>query len=327
MRNKVLTLLALMLCMGALFLPVTAYAASGQDTTPPTIQAQITGDNLHVEASDADSGVEAVFINSARVNYRVDGAFDVPLADYAGSGEYISAYAVDFAGNQSDTVQLKNPRYTAPTATSTPTSTPTAASTPTESESSAPEATDESAADSPFTPDGTGTVMDNVTEQNGKEFFTITTDDNVFYLIIDRQRDSDNVYLLNAVTEDDLMALAEKSGGGSSASTISTPEPSSQTPEPTPEPEPEPEAEPESSGGSGPMILIVIAVIAVGGAGYYFKILKPKRDAELNGDDEDGYDEEDETDDLEFLDEPGGEYYDADDGGNIDYTADESDEE
>ena len=39
----------------------------------------------------------------------------------------------------------------------------------------------------PFTPEGTGTVLDNATDQDGKEFFTITTaDEAVFYLVIDR---------------------------------------------------------------------------------------------------------------------------------------------
>ena len=41
----------------------------------------------------------------------------------------------------------------------------------------------------------------------------MTPDENVFYLIIDKQRDSENVYFLNAVTESDLMALAQKRHG------------------------------------------------------------------------------------------------------------------
>ena len=62
----------------------------------------------------------------------------------------------------------------------------------------------------PFTPDGTGTVVDNATDGDGKEFFTVTTpSENVFYLVIDRQRTENNVYFLNAVTEKDLLALAE----------------------------------------------------------------------------------------------------------------------
>jgi len=301
MRNKALTILALMLCVSAFFLPVTAYAAT--DTTPPTVRAWINGDLLHVEAYD-DTGVESAYIGSARVNYRVDGSFDLLLRDYAGSDEYISVYAVDFSGNKSNVVQLKNPYYTALTpspATPTPTAPaatpkPTTPATPSPAPTQTPEPTPETsetavpAEQKPFTPDGSGTVVDDVMEQNGKEFLTITTpDDNVFYLIIDRQRDSENVYLLNAVTEDDLLALAKKSGG-TSESAVPTPQPT--TPAPTPEPTPTPEPEPpiKDSGNTGSIIFIVIAALAAGGAGYYFKIVKPKQDAPA---DEDDYDEDD----------------------------------
>ena len=67
--------------------------------------------------------------------------------------------------------------------------------------------------DGAFTPEGTGTVLDTATGEDGdKQFYTITTEDgNVFYLIIDGKRDGNNVYFLNGVTEADLMALAEKS--------------------------------------------------------------------------------------------------------------------
>lgn len=64
---------------------------------------------------------------------------------------------------------------------------------------------------SPLTPEGQGTVLDNAGEEDGKEFFTFKTpSEHVFYLVIDRQRNGENVYFLNAVTESDLMELAEK---------------------------------------------------------------------------------------------------------------------
>nr|WP_325299199.1 DUF4366 domain-containing protein [uncultured Dysosmobacter sp.] len=126
----------------------------------------------------------------------------------------------------------------------------------------------------PLTPDGQGSVLDNAAESEGKEFFTITTaDESVFYLVIDRQKNGENVYFLNAVTVADLMALAEDSGAALSSV---TPEPE---PEPTPsaEPEPEPEPEPEKTGGLG-TFLVALAVVAVGGgAGWYFKIYRPKQ--------------------------------------------------
>jgi len=303
---------------------MAAYAAA--DNTPPTVRAWINGDLLHVEAFD-DTGVESAYINSARVNYRVDGSFDLLLRDYAGSDEYITVYAVDFAGNKSNVVELKNPYYTAPTATPTPapatpaptqkpaaTTKPAATPTPAPTATPEPEPTPEPSQSAvpaeqkpadglrPFTPDGTGTVVDNIVEQNGKEFFTITTaEDNVFYLIIDRARDSENVYLLNAVTEDDLLALAEKSGsGGTSQSAIPTPTPEVKpTPEPTPEPEPE---TPAKDSGNGGMILIVLLVVAGAGvAGYYFKVMKPRQEAAASPDE---FDDDEDDDDMEYEDEP-----------------------
>ena len=130
----------------------------------------------------------------------------------------------------------------------------------------------------PFTPDGTGTVVDNATDSDGKEFFTITTaEEAVFYLVIDRQRETENVYFLNAVTVADLMALAEPSPEA-------VPEP---LPEPEPEPttEPEPEPGPEKSGGAGTLLLVLAVLALGGGAGWYFKIYRPKQQAAAPGED------------------------------------------
>ena len=159
-------------------------------------------------------------------------------------------------------------------------------------------------------PGGQGTVIDNVTTtsgENGREFFTIATpDENVFYLVIDRQRDSENVYFLNAVTESDLMALAEKDTQTPSESAIPDPAPvpvctctekcapgevdaacpvcvlsyKDCTGTVTSEPEnPEP-VQKSDGGGTGTVIIILIAALAVGGAGWYFKIYKPKKELE-----------------------------------------------
>lgn len=135
------------------------------------------------------------------------------------------------------------------------------------------------AAPNPFTPAGTGTVIDNATDEDGKEFYTIMTpDENVFYLIIDKQRETENVYFLNAVTEKDLLALAEKSEKAEEPAEPATPV----TPEPTPEPAPEP----EKGGGNGMMIFVVIVLLAGGGAGYYFKIYRPKQEQADNAEDD-----------------------------------------
>ena len=144
----------------------------------------------------------------------------------------------------------------------------------------------------PFTPDGTGTVVDNATDQDGKEFFTITTaDEAVFYLVIDRQRGAENVYFLNAVTVSDLMALAELEQEPEAPPPVTEPDPE-------PEPDPAPEAEPKKSGGAG-MLLAALAVLALGGgAGWYFKIYRPKQQkAAEPEEDYSGYDEPEDFDD------------------------------
>ena len=109
----------------------------------------------------------------------------------------------------------------------------------------------------PFTPDGTGTVVDNATDEDGKEFFTITTaDEAVFYLVIDRQRSTENVYFLNAVTVSDLMALAEQDQEPEAPPPVTEPDPE-------PEPDPAPEPEPQKSGGAG----MLLAALAAGPGG------------------------------------------------------------
>ena len=271
-RKPIMLLLALMLCVSAFALPVTAYADAPADTTPPTLTAKVNEGVLHIEASDAESGVEAVFVGDQRINYRVDGALDVILRDYAGTGETVTVYAIDFAGNKSQAVQIKNPYYVKPASPAEQTPAPTPAPQP--AESAVPES-------KPFTPAGSATTVDNATDGDGKEFFTITTpDENIFYLIIDRQRESENVYFLNAVTEEDLAALAQKKSGTTGESAVPTPAPTPQPePEPTPAPTPEPE-QPAEKGNGGALIFILLAAAAAGGAGYYFKILKPKQQAQ-----------------------------------------------
>jgi len=159
----------------------------------------------------------------------------------------------------------------------------------------------------PFTPPGTGTVVDNVTDGDGKEFFTITSAaGNIFFLIIDRQRDTENVYFLNAVTERDLLALAEESGDTWVISNDPPPiipgTPTTPEPEIEAEPEPTPEPEPESGGGMGMLLPLIILALGGGAAGYYFKVYKPKQQKADMGDDfdyEDDYEADPYAEDME----------------------------
>ena len=279
--RRLLPLFALMLCMGVFLCAgaITAYAADINVDLLESLSVDdvwLTGETLHISVTDKYSGEQQTL--------------ELNLRDYAKpSDEYVTVQAVDTSGRTSNTIQFKNPFYVAPTNTTPAENGNTPAQNNGTSESAVPNGA------KPFTPGGTGTVVDNATDGDGKEFFTVTTEDgNIFYLIVDRQRTTDNVYLLNAVTEDDLMALAEKSGktitGGS---TSAIPDPNQPGTTETPPPTTSPESKPTTSGGNNStMILIVIAVIAVGGAGYYFKIVRPKQ----NGGN--AYDEDDEHEDF-----------------------------
>ena len=162
----------------------------------------------------------------------------------------------------------------------------------------------------PFTPAGTGTVADYATDSDGKEFYTITTpNENVFYLVIDRQRSQENVYFLNAVTESDLIALAQKPE--TPALSQGYPAPIHDLAELESEQEPEPTPVTEQSGGNMGMIILVVVVVAVGGgAGWYLKIYRPKQQCAGS---EDEYEPPIDDSDNEYTEEWGDNQDDADD--------------
>ena len=354
--KRISFLMALVFLISAMSLPMTAFAAGSKDTTPPTLTAVLDGETVKIESSDDNSGVEAVYIDENRVNSLTDGKASVALKDYAGTDKKVSVYAVDYAGNRSDAVKFNNPYYKEPEPTETPdvqsvqsqasssgstgaqsansgsgasstgsasgsTITQSSGNGGTENSGSSSSDSSESVSSIPegaFTPEGTGTVLDEATgEGDDKQFYTITTEaGNVFYLIIDGKRDSNNVYFLNGVTEADLMALAEKSDG--SVSVIPETEVCTCTDkceagevntacsvckndlkgctgkERPAETEELAQTEPpkKDNGSAGTIIFIIVALLAVGGVGYYVKIVRPKQQAEDDEDfEDDGYGE------------------------------------
>ena len=63
----------------------------------------------------------------------------------------------------------------------------------------------------PLTPDGNLELVDDVYQtSDGKQFITVQSkNDNTFYIVIDRDKNGENVYFLNLVEEADLMALMQ----------------------------------------------------------------------------------------------------------------------
>lgn len=364
MRTKRMPfLLALVVCMSAFCLPLTASAAAKDDTVPPKLTAELNDGTLNITCSDDLSGVEAVFIDGARVNSLADGKASVLLKDYAGKDKKVTVYAADYAGNKSQEVTFENPYYEEPKADDTKaasaketkpaenkqaaaaksaspskkaaapsgsqgTSSGSAASkdknaetaqTKPQTGASDDKENEESTSSVPegaFTPEGTGTVLDEADSGDDKQFYTITTaEGNVFYLVIDGKRDANNVYFLNGVTEADLMALAEKDGNGNisaipaedvctckekcEAGKVDTDCPLCKLDLNTctakaaePEADPKDTVAPEKENSTGMIVFAVAAMLAAGGIGYYVKVLRPKKQMEDDEFDEDeGYGE------------------------------------
>ena len=182
-------------------------------------------------------------------------------------------------------------------------------------EQPAPDATDdsgvvveESEEAKPLTPDGNATLVDDF--GGNKQLITVTTKaGNYFYILIDRDDEGENtVHFLNQVDDADLDALLEdgqtkeetpavctctekcEAGAVNASCPVCA---SDRTkcagneaePEETESPQ---EEEKESNAG---MLLIVLVLIGLGGAAaYYFKVIKPKKDAAKGTDNLDEYD-------------------------------------
>ena len=278
MRTKFILTLALIFCMSAFY--VSAYAAVNNSMI---VNAELLdNDTIRIDVNDGGS------VSSLAVR----------LSDYEidNNSQYISIQAVNLGGNQSDIIQIRNPNYA-----SVPVNNGTA------TDVSVSVNNNQNTGPRPFTPDGTGTVIDNVTDGDGKEFFTIFTEDgNEFFLVIDRHRSVDNVYLLNAVTEQDLISLAQQAGNEISrppvVTTPTTPDEDSE--ESSQATNNDPPTPPQSGGNRGNMIFIIIAAIAVGGVGYYIKVIRPKQQSQ---DSDDFYDEDEDED---YIDVDGDDYVD-----------------
>lgn len=283
-KSKIIILTtALLMCMSLFIVPMTAYAAeTNQTIAPPTVEAEIIGSLLRINTTSGYYAVEAVYINERRFNHRVDSALVVDISQYIAAGDTIEVYAVDFSGNPSNTVLLSPPVPAQPPVPNN------------------------------ITPEGQGELLDLLANKDEIEFITVETPaGNVFYLIIDHTRDSNNVYFLNSVTEWDLMTLATAAelpvpnyileAQPSAESTVTEREVPLTTTE-TPAPEPvEPEPPKEKGGKGGLLIFLGIAGVIAFGAIYYLKILKPKKEREMYGA---GDDEEiEETDGFEDIDD------------------------
>lgn len=300
------------------------------DSTKPTLSAAVKDGVLVIRGEDTGSGVAAIYVNGNEFTDLTENTLNVRLQKGDTTYSYFTLQVRDKAGNMSENYKLANPYYENPkTNNDTGSTTNNANSSGTDStEGSTGQLPSDATASKPTSATGTvtehtsdtaptdtadstdtaqaGTNASGTTGESGKEFYTITTKgDKVFYLIVDKDKTSDNVYLLTEVGENDLLnftdsnavTLPQNSAVTESAlpdtSTLETGET-----EPTEEESENPDKEDgkKAESNAGTYIMIVLVLLGVGGVYYYLKFIKGRQDSF-----EAGYnDEEDEEEEPEY---------------------------
>ena len=111
-----------------------------------------------------------------------------------------------------------------------------------------------------FSVPGNGEVVDHITKDSSKEFYTIrTANNNTFYLVVDKAQNTQNVYML---------------------STIDETEPSVVIPETEQPPEEKPKEEEPQKDGSKNMMGVIGLVALLGLGGFYFLKIRSKKETE-----------------------------------------------
>lgn len=153
-----------------------------------------------------------------------------------------------------------------------------------------------------LTPKGNAQLVDDVSDNENLQFITVTArDGNVFYFVIDKGAQSENVYFLNTVDESDLEALVDKSDKKPTATakpeqtenTAETDSTQNDTKDKKDKTEKAEQPEQKQQKNNSGLFIILALAAAAGVGGYYYKVILPKKKLE-QADDLDDFDFEDE---------------------------------
>lgn len=181
----------------------------------------------------------------------------------------------------------------------------------------------------PFAVEGNGTLTDESDSSQNKLFYIVSTaNGNNFYIVIDKDSNTNNVYMLSAIDEADLADFIEEGEEetGSPITDDSTdpdlftdvaepednPEENPDSGEAETEPGEEPEAPEDETGSAGKYVAILLLVLACAGvvAGYYLLRIRNRDDQDDEDENAYGNDEQPdvaddaEADDAEENEEP-----------------------
>lgn len=157
--------------------------------------------------------------------------------------------------------------------------------------------------DGAFTETGNLTLTDDVTdtEEENMQFLTVTSrNGHTYYIVIDRNRNSQNVYFLNQVDERDLLNLLsdeERTEYNGNDKPDSNPIVDLFGGETTPEPTEKPAKEDKKESGNNASMFIILFTV-FGGAGFFFYKLKIEPEKS-----KDNYRDSFEDDEDEYIDE------------------------
>lgn len=127
-----------------------------------------------------------------------------------------------------------------------------------------------------FSVSGNGEVVDHITKDSSKEFYTIrTANNNTFYLVVDKAQNTQNVYMLSTIDENDLQEFLDESEKKEPET-----EPSVVIPETEQPPEEKPEEEEPQKDGSKNMMGVIGLVVLLGLGGFYFLKIRSKKETE-----------------------------------------------
>ena len=207
------------------------------DFTKPTLNAAVNNGTLTVQASDTDSGIKAVYVNGFEFTNLTNGTVNIRMEQFDTGYQYFTVQAMDNAGNMSENYRVNNPYYSTGSSSSGSKAVLPESASATKPASATATVTDHIKTDSQgnmisankaaasVTSSKTEEKKKSLTEADaqerseeyatvsgqGREFYTIEAKTGkVFYLIIDRNGEDEEVHFVTDITENDLLNVTEE---------------------------------------------------------------------------------------------------------------------